>query len=427
MIKEPCSLPEAYDASASNLNYPSLSGTQKTDVIVIGGGITGTSAALHMAESGKSVSLLEAREIAWGGSGRAYGLIVAIAKHGHDALIERFGIERGQNLSTALANGPNKVYGLIEKHQIECNAHRNGWILGAHKAKAKHDLRERAEFWAKHGAPVEFYDADETERLTGSTRYSGCLLDRRSGGLNPLRYTRGLAKAAVAAGAQIFENSEAISITSGSKKRWCVKTANGQIEANHIIHCTNAYTGKLWPGLSSTIIPLRAYQLVSAPIPDHLFKSILPGNQVMTDTRHLFSGIRKLLDGRLHVSTGGPVSHLKGKPDIADAKVRLAETFPQLDNIEWPDIWTAWVGVNAEQIPRITRLDEGMWAAMGYSGRGIAFGTVMGAELDKLMSNPTRDDLILPVEPIRKQAFHSFAPLGAAALVKWYNIIDRLK
>jgi len=117
----------------------------------------------------------------------------------------------------------------------------------------------------------------------------------------------------------------------------------------------------------------------------------------------------------------------KGKPDIAQAKARLAETFPQLGIVEWPDIWTAWVGVNAEQIPRITRLDDGMWAAMGYSGRGIAFGTVIGAELDKLMSNPTRDDLILPVEPLRKQAFHAFAPLGAAALVKWYSIVDRSK
>jgi len=154
-----------------------------------------------------------------------------------------------------LADGPDKVYELIDKHQIECDAHRNGWILGAHKPKANDVLRQRAEFWAKRGALVEFYDADETERLTGSPRYSGSLLDRRSGGLNPLQYTRGLAKASVAAGAQVFENSEAISISAGTIKRWRVKTSNGQIEANHIIHCTNAYTGKLWPGLSSTIIP----------------------------------------------------------------------------------------------------------------------------------------------------------------------------
>ena len=426
-LKEPCPLSSAYDAPTTELTLPRLRGVHVVDVVIIGAGVTGCSTALHLAEAGKSVSVLESGPVAWGGSGRAFGLIVAYAKHGHDQLFARYGAERGARLSAALADGPDMVFDRIDRHSIDCDADRNGWILAAHKPSAREGLRKRAEFWARRGAQVEYLDQEETCALTGSQRYTGAMLDKRSGGLNPLKYTRGLAQAAITAGAEIFENSEAISITPGSAKCWRVSTAQGHAEADHVIHCTNAYTGKLWPGLAQTIIPLRAYQLVSAPLSDTEFESVLPGGQVMTDTRHLFSGIRKLPGQRLHVSTGGPVMTSTGKPDIAEAQTRLAETYPELDRVEWADIWTAWVGVNAEQTPRITRLDDGMWAAIGYSGRGIAFGTVMGAELEKLISDPTRDDLILPVETIRKQPFHTFAPLGAAAMVKWYSVVDRMK
>ena len=426
MINEPCPLSETYGARASELSLPRAEGTIETRVVVIGGGVTGGATALRLAEAGQDVVLLEAKSIAFGGSGRAYGLIVPIAKPGHDTLITRYGKDRAERLTASLAEGPDQVYSLIDEYNIDCDAHRNGWLLAAHNPRAIEGLKARAEFWQDRGAPVDFLDTEDTRKVTGSQRYDAALLDRRCGGLNPLKYVRGLTAAAILKGAQIFENSEAISIRPGQKRRWQIITSEACIEADHVIHCTNAYTGTLWKGLQQTIIPVRAYQLITNPVSDNLFKMILPDNPVMTDTRHLFSGIRKLPDGRIHISTGGPITHANGTPDRLDAEQRLIETYPALAGLGWSDHWTAWVGVNKEQTPRITRLDEGMWAAMGYSGRGIAFGTVMGGELRKLIEAPARDDLILPVGPMRQQSFHKLAGIGAAAMVKWYGLVDRL-
>lgn len=426
MIEEPCPLPPAYAGAVAPNGRPPLRGDLETDVAVIGAGVTGSSAALHLAQAGRRVAVLEGRTIGWGSSGRAYGLIVAYAKHGHDVLLRRFGSARGERLIAALADGPDLVFGLIEHHDIACDVQRAGWIYGAHKPAAAPALRARADYWAARGAPVSYLGAAETAALTGSPRYSASVYDRRSGGLNPLSYTRGLAAAAGKAGAEVFEDSPVTAIESGRHARWRLTTPAGTLEAEQVVHCTNAYTGRLWPGLADSVIPLRAYQLVTEPLSDKLSRSVLPGGQIITDTRHLFSGIRKLPDGRIHLSTDGPVLRAGGKPDLDKAVARLTATFPQLGAVAWSETWTAWVGVTPDLFPKLFRLAEGMWAVLGFSGRGIAFGTILGREIQRLAADPARDDLVLPVEPLTPIRFRRLAPLGALATTAWYQLVDAL-
>ncbi|MEM9576513.1 MAG: FAD-binding oxidoreductase [Pseudomonadota bacterium] len=425
MQHEPCELPPAYCADTTRLGLPALEGREDADIAVIGGGVTGSATALALAEAGRSVALLEAREIGFGGSGRSYGLILPIPKPSRPVLEKRYGAERASRLEQTLTTGPDRVYGLIDRHGIDCDAVRQGWIWGAHSEKALPRIRATVQKWQDQGAPVEYLDADAAARAIGGTRYPGAMLDRRCGSINPLKYTRGLAAAAVKAGARVYENSEALSVTPGTRRRWTLTTARGKIEADHVIHCTNAYTGKLWPGLRRTVIPVRAFQLVSAPISDNVLKTVLPDDQIMTDTRHLFSGIRKLPGGRIHMSTTGPFTDANGQPDRDEATARLLETFPQIGNVDWTDSWTAWVGMNPEHTPRISRLDEGMWSVIGYSGRGLAFGTLMGDEITRLMQDPSRYDLFLPIEPVKPIPFHGLARVGVVATTHWYRLVDR--
>lgn len=425
MLHEPCELPPAYGALSTRLERPSLEGWKDAEIVVVGGGVTGSSTALALAESGRSVALLEAREIGFGGSGRSYGLILPIPKPSRPVLEKKYGKSRADQLTKTLMKGPDRVFGLIDRHSIDCDAVRNGWIWAAHSEKVIPKLKATVQRWQDMGEPVTYLDADEAAPIIGSTRYPGAMLDRRCGSINPLKYTRGLASAAIKAGAEIYENSEVVSLSPGGKRRWSVTTASGAIEADHVIQCTNAYTGKLWPRLRRTVIPVRAFQLVSAPISDNLLKSVLPENHIMTDSRHLFSGIRKLPGGRIHMSTSGPFTKPDGQPDRAEATARLLETFPQLGQVDWSDSWTAWVGMNPEHTPRISCLDEGMWSVVGFSGRGLAFGTLMGDEIARLMQDPARNDLFLPVEPIKPIPLHGLARIGVVAMTHWYKLADR--
>ena len=425
MLNEPCDLPPAYGALSTRLERPCLDGRKDAEIVIIGGGVTGSATALALAEAGRSVTLLEAREISFGGSGRSYGLILPIPKPSRSVLEKRYGKPRADQLLKALMTGPDRVFGLIDCHRIDCDAVRNGWIWGAHSEKFIPKLKATVQGWQDIGEPVTYLDAGEAAQATGSTRYPAAMLDRRCGSLNPLKYTRGLAAAAVRAGAEIYENSEVTSLSPGGRRRWSVKTNSGAVEADHVIHCTNAYTGRLWPGLRRTVIPVRAFQLVSAPITDNILKTVLPGDHIMTDSRHLFSGIRKLPGGRIHMSTTGPFTRAEGQPNRDEATSRLLETFPQIGQVDWTDSWTAWVGMNPEHTPRISRLDDGMWSVVGFSGRGLAFGTLMGDEIARLIPDPARNDLFLPIEPIRPIPFHGLARAGVIAMTHWFKLADR--
>ncbi|HZD26729.1 MAG TPA: FAD-dependent oxidoreductase, partial [Alphaproteobacteria bacterium] len=186
---------------------PPLAGERRIDVAVIGGGFTGLSAALHLAEAGAKVAVLEAREPGWGASGRNGGMVIPGLKEDPDDLVARHGPEAGEAMVRASAATADLVFGLIERHSIDCDARRAGWIQPAHTAAALPALRRRYEQWAGRGADVAWLSREEIAARLGSDRYHGGWIDRRGGGLQPLSYARGLARAAQAAGAAVHGQS----------------------------------------------------------------------------------------------------------------------------------------------------------------------------------------------------------------------------
>lgn len=400
-----------------------LRGDRRVDVAVIGGGFTGLSAALHLAERGVGVALLEAKEIGWGASGRAFGQVVPYLKHGPDRIITHYGEERGERIIDAAAGGPEFVFGLIERHRIQCNAVRTGLLFAAHSSFGRRTLEERSLYWARRGAPVSMLDASETRAAIGSDVYSAASLDRRGGHLNPFAFAVGLGTAAVKSGAAIFAQSPARNI-SCQGGRWRIGTEGGALIADTLIIATNAYSEALWPGLRESIIPLRGHAAVSEPLSEGVRRAILPRGHAMTDTRHLFSGIRLLSDGRLHASADGPAFGPERSAFLAKLSARVARLFPFLGAVNWQERWSGWIALTPEQFPRLHELAPAVFSGLGYSGRGIAAACLMGRDLAGLAAGTEHSALTLPVSPLRAIPAHRFAPAFVGALIWWYRLID---
>jgi len=406
------------------LDAPTLVDRLKVDVAVVGGGYTGLSTALRLAESGGRVAVLEAREVGWGGSGRAFGQVVPYAKHDDAAVLKHFGPQWGERLVAGLAGGPDLVFGLITQHEISCEAVRAGLIFAAHNQAAIAGLDQRARFWRDRGADVELVARDVVIALTGSRYYEAALLDHRGGTLNPLGYARGLAWAAIRGGAMLFENSRVIGLnqTGGG---WRLVTARGEVNAAQVVLATDAYTDDLWPGLRQSLIPLRAYQLVSAPLSENLRRSVLPGGQSLSDTRRLYSGIRRRADGRLHLSVDGPAFSNTGTAFAAKSSKRLRDLFPQIGELAWEHAVAGWVGMTEDQYPHIHRLAPGLIAAIGLSGRGIAFGTLLGRDVFRRLTGVPEHDWMLPDTPLRPIRVKPVARPLVGALLNTYRLLDR--
>ncbi|MGH7211644.1 MAG: NAD(P)/FAD-dependent oxidoreductase, partial [Acetobacteraceae bacterium] len=178
--------PDTYTRGVAPISTSgALRESRQVGVAVIGGGFTGLSAALHVAEAGGDVAVLEAKDIGWGASGRAFGQVVPYLKHDHSGVIAHFGPERGNTLIDAAADGPDFVFGLIERHRIACDAVRTGLLFAAHSSAGRRVLEGRARYWEARGAPVRMLDAHATEAAIGSSAYDASCLDERGGHLNP--------------------------------------------------------------------------------------------------------------------------------------------------------------------------------------------------------------------------------------------------
>jgi glycine/D-amino acid oxidase-like deaminating enzyme len=349
--------------------------------------------------------------------------VVPYAKHDHGHILKHFGQVAGQRLIDALAAGPATVFGLVAKHRIDCEAAQNGLLFAPHSKSSEAALRRRADYWARKGEPVEFLDAKQTASAVGSGYYPACLLDRRGGTINPLAYVRGLAEAALAAGASLFTHAKVEGIES-ENARWRVRTAEGAIIARSVIIGVGAYADGMWPKLARSIIPMRAHSLVSRPLSDNVRASVLPGGRSLTDTRRLYSGIRVRPDGRLQMSSDGPAFDPKGKPFLDKAIRRVRDLFPQIAELEWDEAWTGWVDMSSDFYPHIHELAPGIWTAIGLSGRGIAFATLLGRDLARRVANGG-GEMLLPVGPMRTIAVRRMAAPLIGGLMKAYRLIDR--
>jgi glycine/D-amino acid oxidase-like deaminating enzyme len=268
-------------------------------------------------------------------------------------------------------------------------------------------------------------DARATQAAIGSDAYEASCLDERGGHLNPFAYTAGLARASAAAGAVIHTGSPVRAVTREGG-RWHVETPHGALHAEIIIIGTNAYSDALWPGICESIVPMRGHALVTQPLSDNLRAGILPGGQPMTDTRHLFSGVRLLADGSLHLSSDGPAFGPEADAFRRKTATRLARLFPFLGAPEWREAWSGWVAMTRDQFPHVHELAPGAFAALGYSGRGLAAASLAGRDLATLASGGSQASTTFPISEMRPIPAHILAPALLGSVLWWYRLRDRM-
>jgi glycine/D-amino acid oxidase-like deaminating enzyme len=385
-----------------------LSQDVQADVAIVGAGYTGLSAALHLAEAGAKVIVLEAVDIGYGGSGRNVGLVNAGLWVMPDDIPKVLGDQYGPRVLEILGGAPSVVFDLIARHNIECEAVRTGTLHCAVGTDGLAELKERARQWQSRGAPVRLLDAAETAQKVGTGAYTASLLDERAGTIQPLAYVRGLAQAAMAAGALIHTASPVIA-AEDEGTAWRLRTAEGSVTAPTVIVATNAYTSGVFPQVRAELVHLPYFNLATRPLSDNLRRSILPERQGAWDTKEILSSFRFDKEGRLIF---GSVGALRG-PGLPIhrnwGRRAMTKLFPQLRDVGFEAEWYGKIGMTVDNVPRFHRLGRNVVSFSGYNGRGIAPGTVFGRCLAELVAGKIgEDDLPLPVTQVAP------APLRAA-------------
>lgn len=349
-----------------------LAGTIVVDVAIIGAGFTGLSAALHLAERGTRVAVVEANTIGHGGSGRNVGLVNAGLWTPPDEVEAVLGARAGQRLNATLGAAPDFVFDLIERHAIDCNATRNGTLHCASNTAGFRDLENRFRQQVERGAPVELLEAGETQARLGTAHYSSALLDRRAGTIQPLSYARGLAQAAIAAGTTLFEHTTA----SGWRyegSRWHIETKGGAIRANRLIEATNAYPAAV---KHARFTPVYFFQCATPSLPNH--SEILPNGEGCWDTGTVMTSFRRDSQDRLVMGAVGKLSGIGARLHRTWALRKMAKLFPALRNTGFEHHWHGRIAMTRDHLPKIVETGPGAIAIFGYSGRGIGPGTVFG-------------------------------------------------
>lgn len=406
---------------------PRLDGCVNTDVVVIGGGYTGISTALHLAELGISCVVLEANTVGHGGSGRNGGQVNPGLKLLPYETELHYGKERGMRLLALASGAPDEVFQLIDNHGIDCSPVRFGTVCAAIDPAGLRRVRAMATQSQSRGGPVGLLDAQEMQRRTGTYIYLGGAIDPRGGHINPLAYSKGLALAAQRAGAQLYENS-AVESLHHQAGIWNIKTSDGMVRAPELVICTNGYTGDLWPGLRQTILPLYTYITATEPLPEQIRRTIVPSQVSVYEAAWDVVYYRVDREGRLLMGGRG-VQRPAADPKDYQHLIQYAEKlWPQLKNVSWPWHWYGQVAMTNDHFPRLTVPEPGVHLMLGYNGRGIAMATVAGRLIAQRIAFGGTVDIALPVHrALTPIPFHRFWKVGANAAMGWHILKDKIR
>lgn len=400
---------------------------ENVDVAIIGAGFMGLSTALELARLGKTVRVLEANEVGTGASGLNGGQVIPGLKYDPDWLLEHFGAVRGEALIEFAQSTADAVFDLIDREHLDVPRKRNGWIQAAHTEHALAAAQRRDAQWRARGADVRMLDAPEIERLTGAHSYLGGWLDRRAGVIDPLSFVTQLALAVTRAGVRIAEHARAAAIKRESGG-WIVTTANGQsVRSRFVVLATNAYSDGLLPGLARSIVPLHSFQIATGPLPDRLQKTILPGEQAVSDSRRILVYYRKSADGRLLLGGRGRMAEPKSEADWKHLEHAMRRLYPDLDGVPIERRWFGRVAMTPDHLPHIHEPEPGLLTVVGCQGRGVGMMTALGPRFARYIESGDRAALPFPVSTIRPIPLHAFRQVGVAAAIAWYRLLDTLE
>ncbi|HHI71784.1 MAG TPA: FAD-binding oxidoreductase [Rhodobacteraceae bacterium] len=414
-----------YAATATPLDpFPNLKGETTADVCVVGGGYTGLSTALHLAEKGYSVALLEAQRIGFGASGRNGGQVGSGHNMDQQALEKKLGKEDARKLWDIARDSVEMTKKLVAEYVPEAN-YRPGHVAAYYTGKeAEYAARKRDYLAENYGHETEFLNRADMEALIGNPAYAGGVLDRNAGHLHPLRYAIGLARATVAAGAQIYESAYVHNIREGAKTT--VQTESGRVVADHVVLACNGYSNSLARKTAARVMPINNYMVATEPLGDRA-KQVLSRDVCVYDSKFVLNYYRLSEDGRLLF--GGGESYGVKFPANIEAKVRkpLETLYPQLKDVKIDYAWGGTLGITTSRMPYFARVGNNILTAAGYSGHGVALATLAGEIIAQTIAGQSeRFDVLsrVPVMPFPGGRMFS-TPILTLAMT-WFSLRDRL-
>ena len=407
--------------------HENVNGDYRADVLVVGGGLTGLSTTLHLAENGASVMLAEAEDIGHGASGRNGGQVNPGLKLDEEALVRRFG-SAGRGLFRLGEEAVDFLEALIAHKRLQCHFIRPGLVRLAHLPLALRRLEEEHTALNVRGVAARLLSSRDVENLVGTKRYCGGLLDPRGASVQPLELCRELARVCQEAGAKIFSYSRAMSLQAVGNQ-WRVIFANGRVTADVVVVATNAYSEGLIPGLHRSLLPVNTFQIATAPLPADVDKIILPERQAVYDSRRLVLYFRKSPDGRIML--GGRASFSSSPDDrahAADYEILvqiLQDIFPRLKGIPIDYCWTGLVAVTPDFLPHYHAPKPGLHIALGFNGRGVAMGNRTGAWLARKILGQ-QDSGEIPAAGVKEIPFHRWRAPILDIVMKWNRAMDAI-
>ena len=405
---------------------PALAGEVEADVCVIGGGIAGCSTALHLAERGYRVALLESQRIGYGASGRSGGQAIAGYACGQGKLERQVGFENARRMWDISVEGLKLIRDRVARHAIDCDLH-SGQLHVAIKERQRADLLgERQELENRYGyRELRFMERTDVESMLATKRYCAGLYDAGSGHLHPLNYTRGLAAAAAAAGVQIFEQSAVTGLHIDDPA--IVSTERGSVRARFVAVCCNAYGEPLIPALRARIMPVGTYIVATESLGQARIEELMRQNIGVTDSNFVLDYFRRSADHRLLF--GGRVSY-SGRDAFDTARAtqkRMLKVFPQLAAARIEFAWGGYVDITMNRAPDFNRLAPNIYYLQGFSGHGIALTGIAGQLVaEAIAGQAERFDVFTK---LRHGKFPGGAALRMPALVlamAWYRLRDLL-
>ncbi len=416
--------PSSYYAATADLLplQPALQGAVRADVCIIGAGYTGLSAALHLAERGYSVVVLDAQRMGFGASGRNGGQVGPGQRIEQDVIERMMGRADARKLWEIGLQARDLVRSLVDRFEMDV-AWRPGVLHADWHARDVPHAHAYAEKLARDYdyTEIEALDRGAVQAIVRTEVYQGGTLDHGAGHLHPLRYVLGLGRAALGAGVRIFEQSLVMDIQHGAKSR--VQTAHGHVEADHVLIAANGYLGNLVPQVAAKVMPINNFIIATEPLPTG---TVLTRDVAVADSKFVINYFRLSEDGRLLF--GGGESYGYGFPDIIrTVRKPMLEVFPQLKEVPISHAWGGTLAITMTRLPCFMRLAPNVFSASGYSGHGVALATLAGQIMAETVAGQSeRFDVMarakLPSFPGGRRLR---SPLLVLAMT-WYGLRDRL-
>jgi glycine/D-amino acid oxidase-like deaminating enzyme len=404
---------------------------ERVDVAVIGAGFTGLSAARTLARRGVKVAVLEGETIGWGASSRNGGMVLTGMKLGVNKLISMYGRELTQRMYAATLASMDCVEQIVREEGIDCDFVRCGHLEVACKQKHFDDYARQAEVIAREfNHELRVVQKSELSSEIGSNIYFGGMVDEVSAGLNPARYVAGLGRAAMKAGAEVYDHAQVAAIERESRQReagWKIVTSRGALWAREIFVGTSGYTGQATPALQKKIIPIGSFIITTEVLPEALARELSPRNRMIYDSKNYLYYYRLTPDRRMLF--GGRAAFFPENDQTVRRSAEILrrgmiDVYPQLRDAKVEYVWGGTLDFAFDIMPHAGQMD-GMYYAVGYAGHGVAMATYQGQKMAELIAGDKPDNPFVGIP-------FSGAPLGlyngkpwflpfAGA---WYKVLD---